>query len=153
MAVAEYSIGEGSLGISAMDSPQSSAKLVEHFERVLNVKSYNGFFPKLPKAQIDICLAELVSNDPLCVGQHLNLLEPVFITKWLIHEKPSVTRSSITLNYGTFPVLSTSLHFETLEEFQYVRDVLQTLKLCRLNDKHLKLERIPAKFRQQRVRR
>lgn len=59
-AVAEYGIGEGSLSISSMESPQLAARTVAHFERVLDVKSYNGFFPTLSRARIDICFDELV---------------------------------------------------------------------------------------------
>jgi hypothetical protein len=138
MAVAEYRIGEGSLSVSSIESPQLGARTVERFERVLNVKSFNGFFPKLAQPQIDICFKELVLDEQLCVGQHVNLLEPVVISKWLINAKQSATRSSINLYYGSLPLLSTFLRFDTLEEFQCVRDVMQTLKLCRLNDKHLK---------------
>ena len=138
LAVAEYRIGQGSLSISSMESPQLGARTVEHFERVLNVKSFNGFFPKLSEAQIDICFKELVLDEQLCVGQHVNLLEPVSIAKWLINERQSATRSSIILYYGSLPLLSTFLRFETIEEFQYIQHVMRTLKLCRLNDKHLK---------------
>ena len=141
MAVAEYRIGEGSLSISSMESPELGARSVEHFERVLNVKSFNGFFPKLSQAQIDICFSELVLDEHLCVGQHVNLLEPISIAKWLIDERRTMTHSSIVLYYGSSPLLSTFLRFDTLEDFHYIQDVLLTLKLCRLNDKHLKVER------------
>jgi hypothetical protein len=124
-----------------MESPQLGARTAEHFERVLNVKSFNGFFPKLSQAQIEICFKELVLDERLYVGQHVNLLEPVSIAKWLINARPSATHSSINLYYGSFPLLSTFLRFDTLEDFEYIREVMQTLKLCRLNDKHLKLVR------------
>lgn len=141
MAVAEYRIGEGSLSISSMESLQLGTRSVEHFECVLSVKSFNGFFPKLSQAQIDMCFRELVSDEHLCVGQHVNLLEPISIAKWLIDDTQTMTHSSIVLYYGSSPLLSTFFRFDTLEDFHYIRDVLQTLKLCRLNDKHLKLER------------
>lgn len=141
IAVAEYRVGQGSLSISSMESPQLAARSVGHFERVLNAKSFNGFFPQLSEAQIDICFKELVLDEQLRVGQDVILLEPISIAKWLVNGRQSVTHSLIVLYYGSSPLLSTFLHFDSLEEFQYIRDVLQSLNLCRLNDKHLKLER------------
>jgi hypothetical protein len=140
-AVAQYGSGEGSLGISAMQSPESAASAVERFERILGLKSYNGFFPKLSKAQIDLCFDELVADEALCAGQHLNLLEPVPVTHWSIDGTEVPTASQFMLYYGSLPTLGTSLRFNSVEEFQRIRDVLQAIKLCKLNEKHLRLDK------------
>lgn len=141
LAVASYQVGEGSLGITSIgpaQSAQSVSSCVEHFERVLGTPSFNGFFPKLSPESIEACFRELVSNEKWYLDSHALLLQPFSITSWLVDGREVKTRSAIMVYYGSTPTLSTTLVFESLDEFHCVRRTLETLKLCRLNEKHLK---------------
>ena len=47
------------------------------------------------------------------------------------------------MNYGRLPCISTFFQFETVEQFQSVKRVLEDIGLCKLNEAHLK----PIKIR------
>ena len=45
------------------------------------------------------------------------------------------------VHYGSMPVLGTTLGFESIEDFRSVKTTLESTKLCKLNEKHLKQRR------------
>ena len=137
-AVAEYAVGDGSLVIASLLSPELSGATVAHFENLLGQKAVNNSFSMLSPAQSQRCLDELVANEALYQQQYVILTQPFRIANWLIEGAPSSTESLISVNYGSAPLLSTWLDFSSKEEFSYVADVLASLKLCRLNAKYLK---------------
>ncbi len=51
----------------------------------------------------------------------------------------------INLFYGMKPCISTFLQFETVEHFEFIRQVLEYLHFCKLNEKHLKPMKRTAK--------
>jgi hypothetical protein len=42
------------------------------------------------------------------------------------------------MHYSMRPCLSTSLRFDSIEQFQQIARVLADLKICKLNEKHLR---------------
>jgi hypothetical protein len=132
-AVAEYSFENGILTVLSGSANQR----VLRFEYLLDVISLNNSFNALTPPQIDRCLAEIIGDDELIPD--LILLQPVKISAWLINGQKAATSSRVTLYYGSQPCISTFLRFDTVEQFQYIKEVLEDLRFCKLNEKHLKI--------------
>jgi hypothetical protein len=114
---------------------------IRHFESLLEQPSYAGFFPKLSARDVDRCLDEFEADERWHVEFGASVLQAVSITQWLIDGIPRNTRSALHVHYGSMPVLGTMLGFESIEEFRSVKAALESIKLCKLNEKHLKERR------------
>lgn len=68
----------------------------------------------------------------------LGLMKGVKIKRWNIAGQSVAIDSMIMINYGEVPCLSTHFYFNAVEEYQYVKSVLEDLSLCKLNDKYFK---------------
>ena len=147
-AVAAYSTTSGSLklftGAAPPSLPPDAQAIwghttdgdVERFEKLLGTTARNGSFDTLTGQQCEAALAELVQNDALARGSMF--LQGIEISSWLVEGQPVKTQSRILLYYGADPRITTFLEFETLEQFEFVKQVLSDLKFCKLNEKHLK---------------
>ena len=76
-------------------------------------------------------------------ASRFSLAQSFQVTQWRIDGQEAPTQSSLIIQYGQLPCLSTFLLVETVEEFQSVQKVLAELGLCKLNEKHLKRMKIP----------
>ena len=144
--VAEYSCRGGSLTIFAGSPPpflkgqepwgHATESDIGHFEHLLGAVARNGSFYSLTSHQCEAALNEIIRNSALIPG--VLLLQSFDISKWSINGRSVAVQSMVNLNYGMKPCISTFLQFETIEQFQYVRQVLSDLHFCTLNEKHLK---------------
>jgi hypothetical protein len=145
-AVAEYSFQNGSLTTSGLpaddlqgeEGPMGLATSgnTQRFERVLGVVARNGAFYSLTPGQCEAALNEIIRDSSLAPG--VLLLQSVSISQWSINGQPAATQSQLVLYYGMKPCISTFLQFQTVDEFQFVKQVLSDLRFCKLNEKHLK---------------
>jgi hypothetical protein len=140
-ATAAHGFGEGSLSIAGVIARAPVEEAIRHFESLLEQPSYAGFFPKLSARDVDRCLDEFEADERWHVEFGASVLQAVSITQWLIDGIPRNTRSALHVHYGSMPVLGTMLGFESIEEFRSVKAALESIKLCKLNEKHLKERR------------
>jgi hypothetical protein len=137
-AVAEYGFSMGSLTVFA-----SSDEIVERFERLLNVTAHNRSFPALSPQQCEKCLEELIAYDAMKPSEASSFMftQRVEISKWRIDRAEVPTNSSFLLYYGRSARIATFLYFETVEQFRWIKHIFEDLRFCKLNEKHLKLEK------------
>ena len=132
-AVAEHKFSSANLSIR-----DSSSQILGRYERLVGMRSRDGFF-KLTHEQSGKCIDELIKDEastPRAASSFL-LTQSITITKWRIDAQDVPTSSSVVMNYGQLPCISTFFQFETVEQFQSVKRVLEDIGLCRLNEKHL----------------
>jgi hypothetical protein len=148
IAVADHKFLAGSLTVTdytvssrGMIINHSAGEAVQRFERLLDIKAQNHSFHSLPPEQVEKCLNELIRDNVSKPDEpiRLMLLQPVAIGKWRINGQEIAISSEITLYYGLRPCISTFLQFETVEQFRYIKRVLEELRFCKLNEKHLKV--------------
>jgi len=131
--VAQYSFLDGIL----LMANASQREVVQHFERLLGTTvGRDGATFALTPQQCQQCLDEIVADAAL--RPRLLLAEVFGISMWSINGEAIVTDSRIHLQYGIKPWVSTFLQFETVEQFHYVKRVLEDLGFCKLNEKHLR---------------
>jgi hypothetical protein len=139
-AVAEYSSSNGSLTVlgAALRNDGNVSRQLQHFTLLLGSSPHGAFWP-LNGEQAERCVNEIIRDETLRPG--VMLLQGFQVTKWSINGRPAATDSMFNLYYSFKPCVSTFLKFETMEHFQYVKQVLQDLKFCTLSEKHLKPSR------------
>jgi hypothetical protein len=148
-AVAEYSYVGGSLLIHAGSAPPSFAGQepwghatdddVKRFERLLGAVTTNNSFDSLTREQNETALNELIRNPAPLRG--VLLTQHYEFSKWLIRGQPVDTKSTVMLDYGMGPCISTFLQFQSVDDFHFVQQILSDLNFCKLNEKHLKLDK------------
>jgi len=109
---------------------------VQRFEQLFGTGAREGAFYSLTPQQCDVALNEIIRNSALIPG--VILLQGVDVSKRLIDAQPVTTQSRFGLHFGMKPCISTSLQFQTLDQFDFVKRVLSDLQFCKLNEKHLK---------------
>lgn len=137
-AAAEHEFSFGSLSIL-----NPSEETVSHFEQLLSTVAANRGFWSLDPQQCEKCLDELIRYDALTPSEagRFMLTQRVEVSKWRIESAAIPTNSSFLLYYGRRARIATFLQFETIEQFRSVRRVFEELRLCKLNEKHLKPEK------------
>lgn len=135
IAVGEYELENARLSIV-----DPSGQLVSRYEHLIGAAANSGQFATLNKEQSELCLNEIIRTEALGLGTmtYLTLLQRFKITKWRIGEKDVATRSTIGMHYGLLPCLTTQLQFETIEQFENIKQALESVCLCKLNIKHLR---------------
>ncbi len=137
IAVGEYRLASGSF--SCHPTPDN---LLARFEQKLGISAREGFF-HLTGEQTQLALAEIIqlqSASPTGPRPY-RLLQHFAITQWRIGSQTFPTDSMFHMHYGPLPCPSTSLHFDSAEQFHQIQQTLSRLKLCTLNEKHLRLSR------------
>lgn len=147
-AVAGHSFTGGSLTLHVGSAPSFlpleaqgmwghvTSNDVQRFEQLLGTGARDGAFYSLTPQQCELALNEIIQNSTLIPG--VMLLQGVDVSKWLIDDQPVATQSRIVLYYGMKPCISTILQFQTIDQFEFVQQVLSDLQFCKLNEKHLK---------------
>jgi hypothetical protein len=132
-AVADYSFTGGDLFIVEA----TLRREIPRFERLLGAAAARDqAFHSLTRRQCERCLDEMLRDEALI--PRLMLVEAFAISQWSIKGRSSPTDSRVHLYYGLKPRLSTFLQFDTIEQFNFVKHVLENLRLCRLNARHLR---------------
>jgi len=139
IAAAAYHFTYGSLGRIGL-----SGEMTAHFERLLGIPSRDGHF-NLDEQQTKLCLSEIIRYESAAQSgtRPYLLLQSIAVTQWRIDGKDFATDSTFNMNYGILPCLSTSLRFDTIEHFHSIQRVLNDIKLCKLDARHLR----PVKMR------
>jgi hypothetical protein len=135
-AVAEEKFSSASLRIQ-----DDSGEVVRRYERLIGIPTQDGCsFARMTLEQSDRCIDELIKDEASAPGaaSRFALTQMFEITKWRIDGQEVPTTSSVIINYGQLPCISTFFQFETVEQFYSVRRVLEEIGLCKLNEKHLK---------------
>jgi hypothetical protein len=133
--VAEYTFISG--GITFINT---SEKTIQHFEHLLNSTAIRNCFYSLTSQQCEQCLDELIRDEALTSKANRPLLlQPCNVSKWRFNGQEIATNSHINLYYGTKACISTLLQFDTIDQFHYIKHVMEDLHFCKLNEKHLKL--------------
>lgn len=139
-AVARLSFSASSLWISRKAADRIVPQdLISRFEAAVQKESKEGFF-HLSEVEFERAFAVLVTCESALsdIDATIALSRIVRIQEWRIAGVPVPTSSSVHWDFGSSPGISTFLSFGDRAEFDYVREVLERLKICRLNEKHLK---------------
>ena len=139
-AVERLAFGASTLSISRASHDQPTpAELIQRFEYSLKKESKLGFF-HLTESEFEIAFEVLVALQAELseLKADISLSRFVKIQEWRIDGKPASTVSSIHWDFGSSPCISTFLRFNSRAEFDYIRAIFEELKICRLNEKHLK---------------
>jgi hypothetical protein len=136
-AVSKYSYigGNFSLLSPALRSDAHFPDQLQHFERLLGPAPHGAFWT-VTREQSEKCLDELIRDSTLIPGSLL--LQSFAVTEWTIDGQPTPTKSMLNFYYGNSRGISTFFRFDTMEQFDYVKRVLEELRICKLNEKHLK---------------
>ena len=141
LAIARGEFGASTLWICrSVPGCDTPTELIQRYDSALKKNSINGFF-HLEEAEFESAFKMLVSDESELPLGNTNILRSraIKIHEWHIAGTAAPTQSTIHWNYGSTPGISTFLRFNTREEFDYIRSVFADLKLCKLNEKHLKL--------------
>jgi len=134
IAVAEYKYSYGSMSIH-----DSTGQMQSRYERLIGKPlTLDRRSDMLTQEQCEKCVDEFIMDQNAGGPTPFLLHYSIDITQWRLHGQPAPTQSSLSIYYGPFPCLSTSLRFETREQFEYIKQVFADIRLCKLNEKHLR---------------
>ena len=138
--VAKSVLGASSLWIARVLADKAiGAELIQQFETALGKESKEGYF-HIVEAEFETAFGVLVSlEDELPdLKAHVLLSRRVKVQEWLIDGVAVPTASTLSWDFGTRPGVSTFLQFNDRREFDFIAAAFEELKICRLNEKHLK---------------
>lgn len=135
-AAAEYTFVSASVWTSNTEEP-----IVARYEHLAGARAMHGHISTLGHEASEVCIAEFIKDEEAFRDKdvHLSIWQTFTVNRWRAREAEALTQSTITASYDIRPHLQTSLTFESMKQFQFVRDVLSSIGLCQLNEKHLKL--------------
>jgi hypothetical protein len=110
------------------------------FEALLGIPARNGGFSGLTLEQSNSLVQEVIRLEASSPeeARAVSVSQTYLITQWILDGIPVATRSRITMRYGSLPGISTRFWFDTIPQFHSVSRIMQDLRICRLNEKHLK---------------
>jgi hypothetical protein len=131
-----HELKSASISIAAKDHP-----IAQRLAAILNTPTAEFMHARLNLDQSNTCLQEIIRLESISSADaRVILLNQHFeISQWVIGGKFVDTRSTVTMHYGALPCLGTRLWFDTEDEFDYIRQILGDIGLCKLNRQHLKL--------------
>ena len=134
VAAAEYTFRSASLIIH-----DPLGLIAQRYQSLIEKPFVNGYVYGLTFGESERCIDERISDEARAAGAaHFVLSQNFEVTKWRVNGSETPTESSLGIKYGPLPCLTTSLQFETIEQFHSVQRVLADLRLCKLSEKHLK---------------
>jgi hypothetical protein len=118
----------------------TSASIVSRYEALVGKPAIAHRIADLGQALSERWLAQLIEDETefRSGAVYLSLTQEYDVAKWKCRESDQVTPSRLTVHYNTHSRLGTALQFESLAQFEFVRDALEEVGLCKLNSKHLK---------------
>ncbi|MDD5259818.1 MAG: hypothetical protein PHD29_07610 [bacterium] len=144
LAVDEYSFSSGSVcyqpDLQDILQNNSFLEFDEYFQRLLNIKQSQPDFSNLSEKQFEICLKEIIHNPSLYVSGKTGVAVVACyqIKAWKIAGKRVPTHSMLIIYFGAKPIITPMFNFKIMTEFEYIRQVLKELEICKLNPKHIK---------------
>ena len=116
-------------------------KVIARYERAVKVRAELERNTSLTSEQSELCFAELLKDEAAfrSGGVRLSLWEKFEVTRWRMSDSASPTTSILRMHYDNSPHLGTTLQFETIDQFVYVKNLFKQHGLCNLNEKHLRL--------------
>jgi len=109
------------------------------FSKYVDLTVNNGTNIDLSIQQYIDCLSAIESAHQLFTENDLYILNVFFeISKWKIKDQLHDTKSELIIWHTPFPCLTTEFQFEKLDHYYYIKQILEDLKICKLNEKHLK---------------
>jgi hypothetical protein len=121
-----------------------SSKIIPIIEHLIGPIAKDSSFITLTQEQFEKCLSEIITKKELTSSEMKSfmLMQALLISKWNINGQDIATESLISMYYGQIQCIATILQFDTIEQFQYIKQVFDDLGLCKLNEKHLKVKQI-----------
>jgi hypothetical protein len=135
-AVGEFKNDSGNFSVF-----DPTRELIKKFEALFGMPALGDGFFNLNGEQCELVVDEVIKTAAAGGAGRFMLLQSFEISKWRIDGNDVPTNSRMGLYYGKLPCVSTFLHFNSQEEFHYVKRVLEDLNFCKLNEKHLKVSR------------
>ena len=119
---------------------------VARYEALAGASSNHGHIRGVTYEASEACLAEFIKDEAAFRKNdvRLSIWQTFSISKWRSTKTEALTESELVAMYDTWPHLQTSLTFESMEQFHFVRDALAEVGLCQLSEKHLKPVRARA---------
>jgi len=120
--------------------PLQSDEFDDHFMNLLHAPATQPAFSNLNETQFELCFRELLERPELFEsGRHGATVGAYYSIKtWNIKGVDVVADSALGMYFGAKPVIIPRFSFETLDIFEYLREVLEEVRLCKLNPKHIK---------------
>jgi hypothetical protein len=114
--------------------------LEARFEALLGVTARNSGFSGLTLEQSNSLVQEVIRLEASSPeeARAVSVSQTYLITQWIVDGAPVATRSRLTMRYGWLPGISTRFWFDTIPQFHSVSRIMQDLRICKLNEKHLK---------------
>jgi hypothetical protein len=144
LAICEYSFSSGSVFYQPDFQDILQRKLHtefdEYFQRLLNISKSQPEFSNLSRKQFEICLNELIKNPSLYVSgkSGATVTACYHIKAWKIDNKIVPTDSLLIIYFGARPIITPMFHFEEMAVFEYLKQIFEKLKICKLDPKHIK---------------
>ena len=125
--------------------PFQSAEIESHFVELLGLPVPQPGLSNLDEAQFEACCRELVARPSLFEPGRRGaaVMASYSISGWLVAGTPVETSSELGFFYGARPWIVPRFSFDTLAVFDYLRETLESVGLCRLNPKHIKGRKAP----------
>jgi len=113
--------------------------LETRIEELLGVPSRNSEFTGLTLEQSNSLIREVIRLEVTSPeeARALSVSQSFLITQWVVDGARVLTRSRLTMRYGQLPGISTHFWFDTIPQFHFVSRIMQELRICKLNEKHL----------------
>lgn len=117
--------------------------IVARYEQLAGARAMHHHIWNVSHEASEACIAEFIKDEAAFRENdvHLSVWQTFTVSRWRARETEALTESKIIASYDIRPHLQTSLTFESMEQFQFVREVLSSIGLCQLSEKHLKLVR------------
>jgi hypothetical protein len=115
--------------------------IVDRYEQLAGARAMNDHICNVSHEASEACIAEFIKDETVFRDKdvHLSIWQTFTVSRWRERETEALTESKIIATYDIRPHLQTSLTFDSMRQFEFVRDVLSGIGLCQLNGKHLKL--------------
>ena len=112
----------------------------KYFMNLLNPVNPQLEFFRLSEEQFGLCLDEIIKNSNLYVpGKYGAVVTAGYqIKAWKINGKSVPTDSYLHIYYGAKPHITPRFYFDEISAFEYLKQILEELKICKLNPKHIK---------------
>ena len=134
-AAKNYQLAQVSLWIDRAED-----QAIQRYEKLIGMPAERRRNTDLTLAQADMCLTQLIQDEKefRATEKCISLWYKYEVTRWLANKSELVPTSIITIHYDNWPHLQTELYFESISEFEHVKEAFAASGLCKLNPKHLK---------------
>jgi hypothetical protein len=139
--VSEFIFNQGSVFyLPPIDGPFCDPEFEQHFLDLLGVEEKQPGFSNLNEDQFELCFNEILQNAELYTAGRsgATVTASYVIQSWKISGSPLNTNSHLHIYYGAKSLVIPKFRFESIEEFNFIKNLMSDLKICELNPVHLK---------------